>query len=1016
MINKLLFSEEKRGILNICSPLKSIVAFTFIFCLSFLPFASLAQNQQVTGVVVDDDNLPLPNVNIVNVKTKQNFTTNGNGEFTVSATSFPVLLSFSMVGFTAQEVSFSKAVTGYKVTLKSDNKLNEVIVVGYGTTTRLKNTGSVGKVSGEALVQQPISNPVLGMQGRVAGVFMTTASGDLGANVNVAIRGTNTITSSSRPLYIIDGVPMPSTGINNSAYGGATGPHSPFMNVNSADIESMEVLKDADATAIYGSRGANGVVLITTKKGKGGSTKVSADFYKGYQNAVNKLNLLNTQQYIQMRRDAFAADGITNLTMTNAYDVLLWGDQRYTDMQDLLFGKTADVTDAQFSIQGGNQNTQFIFGVGYRDDNGVLMGKNNQKRGSARLNINHTSSNNKFTLNSTINYSSTKMASIGTSGFSFAWIAPNMPLLDEVTGLPYFYGTASNAQSPLKYTYSDTNLSNFNFIGAATLGYKILPNLQVKLDASFTRLDYRGVEKYRGGYLNPNEGLDYKNFATFGNDYQHTYNIEPQLNYNTKIGKGKLTALLGGTLQETIAGGQVIQGRNFSSELLMGALAAAGTIPSYSTSYNQYKFNSIFGRVTYDYDNKYILNGTFRRDGSSRFGPARQFGNFWAVGGAWIASNESFVRDNFKFVSLAKLRSSYGLTGNDGIGNYMYMETFGATSEQYNYNSGLYATRLGNPDFSWETNKKFEVAAELNFFNNRITTTTAFFNNISGNQLITYPIASQTGWTGYTANLAAKIRNRGFEFETTTTNINGKDFKWRTNFNITTFRNTLLAFPDLAKSTYSNTYEVGKSINVYRRYEFVGIDPATGTPLVKDLDGNGTLAAVGDYRSYGDSDARFYGGLGNTFNYKGFELDVFFQFTKRPYANSYINSSNASQPGIIFNMPDFVLDGVWRKPGDLVSKPRLSTVNSGAFNQAYSRYRLSDAGITDASYIRLKNVSFSYTLPTSLVNKMKLSNVRVYALGQNLWTITNYKGYDPETPGTSTPPMRTLTFGINVSL
>jgi TonB-linked SusC/RagA family outer membrane protein len=1019
-MQKQLFLEEKICALNKYNRLKPIAAFIFIFLFSFLPFHSFAQNQtnggKVSGVVVDDDNLPMPGVNIYNTKTKQTITSGDKGEFSINVSDFPVTLNFTMVGYAKQDLTFNKTIADLKVKLVADNKLNEVIVVGYGTTTRLKNTGSVAKVSGETLVQQPISNPVLGMQGRVAGVYMTTASGDLGANVNVAIRGTNTIASSSRPLYIIDGVPMPSTGINNSAYGGATGPHSPFMNVNSADIESMEVLKDADATAIYGSRGANGVILITTKKGKGGSTKVSADFYKGYQNAVNKLNLLNTKEYIQMRRDAFAADGITNLTMTNAYDILLWGDQRYTDMQDLLFGKTADVTDAQFSVQGGNQNTQYIFGVGYRDDNGVLMGKNNQRRGSARLNINHTSSNNKFTLNSTINYSSTKMSSIGTSGFSFAWIAPNMPLLDEVTGLPYFYGTASNAQSPLKYTYSDTNLSNFNFIGAATLGYRILPNLQVKLDASFTRLDYRGVEKYRGGYLNPNEGLDYKNFATFGNDYQHTYNIEPQLNYNTKIGKGKLTALLGGTFQETIQGGQVVQGRNFSSELLMGALAAAGTIPSYSTSYNQYKFNSIFGRVTYDFDNKYVLNGTFRRDGSSRFGPARQFGNFWAIGGAWIASNESFIRDNFKFVSLAKLRSSYGLTGNDGIGNYQFMETFGATSEQYNFNSGLYATRLGNPDFSWETNKKFEVAAELNFFNNRITTTTAFFSNISGNQLVNYPIAGQTGWTSYVANLDAKIRNRGFEFETTTTNINGKDFKWRTNFNITTFRNTLLAFPNLAKSSYSNTYEIGKSINVYRRYEFVGIDPATGTPLVKDLDGNGAFAAVGDYRSYGDSDARFYGGLGNTFNYKGFELDVFFQFTKRPYANAYINSSNTNQPGIIFNQPDFVLDGIWRKPGDIATKPRLSTVNSGAFNQAYSRYRLSDAGITDASYIRLKNVSFSYTLPSTVVNKLKLSNVRVYALGQNLWTITNYKGFDPETPGTSTPPMRTLTFGINVSL
>jgi len=1020
-MQKILFLEEKLCGLNKYNRLKPIAASVFIFLFSFLSFSSFAQNQtnggKVSGIVLDSDNLPMPGVNIYNFKTKQTITSGDKGEFSVIVNDFPVNLSFSMVGYGKQDLTFNKSVADLKVKLVANNDLDEVIVVGYGTTTRVKNTGSVGKVAGTTLTQQPISNPVLGMQGRLPGVFVTTASGNLGANVNVSIRGTNTIASSSRPLYIIDGVPLPSTGINGSTYGGATGPHSPFMNINSADIESMEVLKDADATAIYGSRGANGVILITTKKGKTGSTKVTADFYKGISNAVGKLNLLNTQEYLQMRKDAFAADGVT-MTQANAYDVLLWGDQRYTDFQDLIFGKTGDVTDAQLGIQGGNQNTQFVFGVGYRDDNGVLMGKNNQRRGSARLNINHTSNNSKFTVNSTFNYSSTKMTSIGTSGFDFSWIAPNMPLVNETTGLPYFYGTASNAQSPLKYTYSDATLSNFNFIGAATIGYRILQNLQVKLDASFTRLDYRGVEKYRGGYLNPNSNLDYKNFATFGTDYQHTYNIEPQLNYNTKIGKGKLTALLGGTFQETIGGGQSVEARNFSSELLMNALSAAGTIASYSTAYNQYKFNSIFARVTYDFDNKYILNTTFRRDGSSRFGPSKQFGNFWAVGAAWIASNENFIKDNLKFISLAKIRSSYGLTGNDGIGNYQYMETFAATSQTYNYNSGLYANRLGNPNFSWETNKKFEVAAELNFFNNRITTTTAFFSNISGNQLVSYPIAGQTGWTSYQANLDAKIRNRGVEFDITSINVNGidKGFRWSTNFNITTFKNTLLAFPELSKSTYSNTYEIGKSINVYRRYEFLGIDPATGTPLVKDIDGNGVFSATGDYRSYGDSDARFYGGLGNTFSYKGFELDVFFQYTKRPYANAYINSSNASQPGILFNLPDFLLDGIWRKPGDIATKPRLSSVNSGAFNTAYGRYRVSDAGITDASYIRLKNVSFSYTLPNTLTNKMKLSNVRVYALGQNLWTITNYQGYDPETPGTTTPPMRTFTFGMSVSL
>ncbi len=979
-------------------------------------FSQTTPPARITGTVVDDNNVALPGVNILIGKTKKVISTNENGRFDLTVESFPVTLAFSMVGFVRQEVVFQNATTDYKVSLAQNNKLNEVLIIGYGTTTRAKNTSSISKVEGPTLVQQPISNPVLGLQGRVSGMYITTASGNLGANVNVTIRGTNTIASSSNPLYIVDGVPMPSTGINAVTYGGAGGTHSPFINLNSADIESVEVLKDADGTAIYGSRGANGVVLITTKKAKAGPTRISADFYRGVQSSVNQLDLLNTQEYIQMRKEAFALDGITNLTNTNAYDILTWGEERYTDLQELLFGKTAAITDAQFNVNGGNEQTQFMFGVGYHDENGVLMGKNNQRKGSARLNVSHRSSNNRFTANSTLTYSSTTMGSIGTSGFNYAWLAPNIPLVDETTGLPYFYGTASNTQSPLRYTYSTSDLSNFNFIGAATIGYKILDNLQLKVDGSFTRLDYRGVEKYRNGYVNPNENTSYKNFAVFGNDYQHTYNIEPQVNFQTPIWKGKLTALAGSTFQQTIAGGQLVQGQNFPSELLMDALGSAGLISSYSTTYNQYKFNSVFGRLTYDLKDTYIFNATYRRDGSSRFGPDKRFGDFWAIGGAWILSNEPFLKDHVKFINLAKIRSSYGLTGNDAIGNYQFMETFTSTPNPYNYNSGLYANRLGNSEFGWETNRKFEVAAELNFLNNRITTTTAFFNNISGNQLINYPVPTQTGWASYVANLDAKIRNRGWEFDLTSQNINGKSFKWRSNFNITTFKNTLLEFPNLKASAYSAAYEVGKSINVYRRYEFIGIDPQTGTPLTKDQDGSGTYT-VDDYISYGNSDAKFYGGLGNTFSFKGLELDFFFQFTKRPYANGYINSSNASQPGIIFNQPKFLLEGTWRYPGDTeATRPRLSTVNSGAFATAYNRYRFSNAGIVDGSYIRLKNVSLSYNLPAKFVQKMKVSNVRVYGLAQNLFTITKYEGYDPETPGTVTPPLQVYTFGLNVSL
>lgn len=978
-----------------------------------------ARSNQVAGVVLDAGKQPLVGVSIRLGNTNTVTTTDARGAFNIRGIDgFPLTLSFSYVGFIAQTLTIESPSNSLSIVLQQDNVLNEVVVRGYGESTREKLTSSITKIDGQTLVQQPIANPVLGLQGRVAGLYMTTPSGNLGANPTVVIRGDNTILSSANPLYIVDGVPMPSTGINAAGIGGATGTQSPFINLNSADIESVEVLKDADATAIYGTRGANGVILITTKKGKAGPTRVNVDVYRGYQQAVNKMDFLSVDEYLQMRRDAFAADGLTPTAVT-APDLLEWDQTASTDYQDLLFGDVAPVTDVQANIQGGNEQTTFILGLGYRDENGVVMNANNQKRGTARLNVNHRSTDKRFNVGATVNYTLLNTQSIGTSGvgaFTTA-LAPNLPLLDEETGLPYFHSTQTWGISPLRYTYSGTNLKNYQFIASGTIGYNILDNLNVKVDASYTRLDYTGNEQYRNAYLNPYSNLDYDNYAYFGTNYQYTYNIEPQVNYHTLIGNGKLTALVGGTLQQTIGGGQLINGMDFANELLMANLASASRIYSYTNSYNEYKFNSIFSRVSYDFADRYILNATFRRDGSSRFAPDRRFGNFWAIGGAWIWSKESFVKDHVAAISFAKLRASYGLTGNDAINNYQYMETFASTTYPYNYVAGMYANRLGNSQFRWESTHQFEVGLELNLFNNRITTTTAFFNKQGSNQLVNYPIATQTGWTSYVANLeGALIRNRGVEFEFTTHNIKGRDFNWRSNFNITHYKNVLVDFPNLSSSTYSNTYEVGKSINTYRRYEFDYVDPETGMPYVVDQNGDGVITAIGDYISYGTSDPSFYGGLGNTFSYKGFDLDIFFQFTKRPYGNGFL--WNYYMPiGNMYNVPRFIMDEVWRSPEDPGTLPRLSTTTSGDFYSAYvNRYSYSTAIMDDLSFIRLKNLSLSYTFPAKVSEKLKLNNLRLYVLGQNLWTITGFKGFDPETGNTSTPLLKVYTLGLSVSL
>ena len=995
---------------------KEVYLFIFLF-LSQLSFSQ--KKTQISGSVFDTDKVTIIGASVIVKGTTIGTQTDSNGKFSLSVEKLPSTLVVSYIGHSTKEFVVQNDTQNLQFTLEIEqNNLEEIVVIGYGTSSRAKLSSSVTKVQGQDLVKQPIQNPVIALQGRVAGLFLSIPSGNLGANPTINIRGSNSILSSSNPLYIIDGVPMPSTGINSAYIGGATGVQSPFINLNAADIESIEVLKDADATAIYGTRGANGVILISTKKGAKGNPKVSVDMYSGFQERVNKIEYLSTAEYMQFRKEAFAADGVTP-TKANAPDLLVWDQNANTDFEKLLFGKRAPVTDIQTNIQGGNDNTTYLFAIGYRDENGILLDVNNQKKFTSRLNISNKAFGGKLKINSGINYTmlnTNVQALSGVGAFTNA-LPPNLPLTDTTTGLPYYYNTQTWGSSPLRYKYTHTDTKNYQFVGSTSIGYDILPNLNAKIDAAFTRLDYTGDEKYKNPYLNPYSSYDYKNYTYFGTNYQNSYNIEPQLNYRTSFGKSKVSVMTGATWQYTLLGGQILTAYDFPSETMMRNVGSAARVSNFSTTFSEYKFNSVFGRATYDFADKYVFNATFRRDGSSRFAPENRFGNFWALGAAWLLSNESFVKDNAPIVSFAKLRTSYGLTGNDAISNYQYLETFAATTFPYNNVAGMYANRLGNSKLKWETNHKFEVALELNLLKNRISSTTAFFNNQGSNTLVNYPVPSQTGWTSYVSNLeGALIRNRGVEFEISTQNIKTKDFSWTTNFNFTKYTNTLVKFPGLASSSYSNTYEIGKPITAHRLYEFDYIDPKTGFPYVKDLNGDGKFSSVGDYRSFGNSSPDFYGGFGNTLTYKGFSVEAFFQYVKRPATLGilWFYWYPIGQP---YNVPRFIADEVWRSPENPGTLPRLSQATSGEFYRQYvNYYGYSSALLDDASFIRLKNLTFSYNVPQSICQKMKFSNLRVYVLGQNLVTFTKFKGLDPETGTSGVPLTKTYTMGLNFSL
>ena len=507
--------------------------------------------------------------------------------------------------------------------------------------------------------------------------------------------------------------------------------------------------------------------------------------------------------------------------------------------------------------------------------------------------------------------------------------------------------------------------------------------------------------------------------------------MEPQADYTRRIGSGDLQVLAGASWQQNISEGHSLLGSGYSSDALLKNMLAANSLTPLNYNYAQYNYESVFGRINYNWNQKYILNATFRRDGSSRFGPDKRFGNFGSVGAAWIFSNEHFIQQALPFLSFGKLRGSYGTTGNDQIGDYQYLDSWSSSGYSYGSISGLSPTRLLNAAYSWEVNHKLEGAIELGFLKDRVLFTADYYNNRSGNQLLVYNLSSQTGFDSYIANLPAKVENSGWELELNTINIKGKDFVWRSSINLTIPKNKLLSYPNLEQSADAFSYVVGQSIRIVKGFHFTGVDPQTGLPTFQDVNKDGVVTDGDDYVTIGNTFPKYYGGFQNDFSYKGFSLNIFFQFVKQD-GPTFDFGAYASSYGTMDNKPLSALKR-WQQPGDITSIPRASTTSSNDAYQLFANnYSNSDAAWADASYIRLKNLSLSYDF-SRFTKSLKIDNSAIFFQAQNLFTITHYRGFDPETKGfdrtnvsevlpfgtirpASVPTLKSYTVGIRFSL
>jgi len=983
----------------------------------------------IHGRVTDSAGKPLSGATVMVKGSKKGTETDANGIFMLKDVGDNATLVISFTGCMPREVKVNGRDEIVVHMTVSTSPLDKVQVIAYGSTTQRYTTGSVTTVTSKEIEQQPVSDPLQALEGRVPGLFITQSNGIPGSGMKVRIEGQNSLANGNEPLYVIDGVPYNTLTLPNIGYvlggnGSNSGDASPLSFINPADIESISVLKDADATAIYGSRAANGAILITTRKGEAGRVTINASLQNGRSRITRELPLLNTKQYLEMRREAFRNDGLT--PGPGDYDLNgAWDTTRYTDWQKVLIGRGTQYTTATVSASGGNASTQYFISGTYQKQTASFPGTFPDKKGSIDFNINSTSANQKFHLQLSGNYlvDDNQLPIQDLTTNLTQTMAPNSPALYKPDGSINWAldsnGNATFPYNPIAMLQVRDKRTTNSLISHAVLSYQIFRGLEFRSSFGYTNQHGSEIQTSPITVVPPAVQPYATRSASYGSNNSNSWIIEPQLNFKRSFGWGRLDVLTGATFQKNSLYGFSVNGSGYNSDAILNDLNAAAQVSPGYTSASTYRYNAIFGRVNYIMGDKYIVDLNLRRDGSSRFGSANLFHDFGSVGLGWIFSSEGFIRDHLSFLSFGKLTGSYGTTGNDQIGDYQFLTLYYPTYQDRPYQgaTGLVPGGLSNPYLEWESTHKLYVSMDLGFLKDRILLTTGYVNNQSSNQLMGYSLPSIDGFGSVLRNFPATVENTSIEFTLKTTNIKTKDFSWTTHVNLTIPNNKLKSFPNLVTSGYAAQYVLGKSINLSHVYHLIGVDPATGVYQFMGLDGKPTFTPDPSKDQYVviSKDPKFYGGIDNTFRYKGVELSVFFQFVKQTgYAYPFGVIPGYFGAGV--NQPTYVLKR-WQKPGDIAPVMKFSTYEGGSIITSFFDAQASDGSYSDASYIRLKTMSLSWELPEKATKKAMLQSCQFFAHAQNLLTITKFKGFDPENQSTgSTPPQRTITVGIRLGL
>lgn len=982
---------------------------------------------KITGFIKDNTGNAIPGATIQIKNSDKGTTTDNYGKFVLPDVGRGAKIVISSIGYQTKEIL---ANTGNIIAELNPfiNNLNETQIVAYGSTTKKYNTGNVTTIKESDLRDLPVSNPLLALQGRIPGLDINPTSGVPGAGISMRIQGVNSLINGNDPLIIIDGTPYPSQfpsslqylpsilGDNGGSAPGQLG--SPLSFLNTSDIESVSVLKGADATSIYGSRAANGVILITTKKGKSGKLSVTVDFQAGIKKVGKKLDLMNTKQYLAMRHEGLSNNGASPSQFD--YDVNgFWDTTSSHDWQKELFGRTAHNIQTSLAISGGSENTQYRLSGTFINESLVFPTYFNSpfnSQGTGNISLSTSSPNKRLTVRFNTNYTyNKKMLPSGNYVIVAMNLAPNAPNLIDNNGNINWATGASGIETwnnPLVYNLSPYKTEGSTLVSNLNFTYEILPDLKISSNLGYNNLKFTETLAKTTAALSPLlKKFSVPNQLLFQERENTIWNIEPQLTYSKKFNKHSFDFLLGTTFYRQKSTVRSMIGQKFTTDLLIEDLASAAEIIGAVSDNTLYKYNAVFGRIGYNFNRKYIIQLTGRRDGSSRFGSNNRFHSFGSVGAAWLFTEESFMKENSQVISYGKIRGSYGTTGNDQIGDYKYLTLYRSigTARAYQGSVALTATNLSNPDLQWEEVKKWEAGLELGFFKNRLLLNLNYAINTSSNQLGEYTLPIITGFTSILKNQVAKIRNRLIEVSLTSENIKTNNFSWSTGLFLTIQKSKLTEFPNLDKSTYYSRYIVGKSPNIATVFKYAGINDTTGIFQFYDTKGGITYSpdAVTDAIVL---DPEFYGGFSNTFNYKNLSLTIFFNYDKRNRLISY----PLFQPGRFNNnVPTYMLDR-WQKSGDQTLFQKYSADYSTT-SQYVTYAALSNKSYENIFFLRCSNISLNWEMPSKWKQAMRMEQGSIYMQIANPFVITNDKYMlDPQT-GNQLPALKTYNLGIRLS-